>query len=163
MSRDPKVCKDWENDELCHDTGTLKGLAGLLDRAAVLDALGRGDSGRVAGCKVEGRVSVPVFWAHGTEDRVCGFEASKRLFGVVAGGEGGSVFKGYEGGYHKLHGEPEGMGEQFAKDAGEWVLRVAGVGDERVSIGAEQQQTGNTTKVQDVEGSGDAENVKSRL
>ncbi len=36
MSRDPAVCNAWKDDPLCHDTGTLEGLAGLLDRSAAI-------------------------------------------------------------------------------------------------------------------------------
>ena len=54
MSRNPKVCKDWEADELCHDMGTLRGLAGLLDRAGCLDGLGGSREGSIAGVKVAG-------------------------------------------------------------------------------------------------------------
>lgn len=178
MCRDPKVCKDWENDKLCHDTGTLRGLAGLLDRAAVLDGIGRDGGkkeGNLGGLHVQTKLGVPVFWGHGTGDRVVGFEASKRLFGVVAGGEkDGSVFKPYEGGYHKIHAEPNGMGEEFAKDVGGWILKAGGVeevrgsmvgGDGTGQMGQEhqQQQTESTTEGYEAVVSEDSENVKSRL
>ena len=38
ISRDPAVCKQFDEDELCHDTGTLEGLAGLLDRTNALSS-----------------------------------------------------------------------------------------------------------------------------
>jgi acylglycerol lipase len=31
-------------------------------------------------------------------------------------------FKAYEGGYHKLHVEPDGIKEALVKDVAEWVL-----------------------------------------
>ena len=37
MSRDPEVCKQYDTDKLCHDTGTLEGLAGMLQRAEELE------------------------------------------------------------------------------------------------------------------------------
>lgn len=177
MCRDPKVCKDWDEDELCHDTGTLRGLAGLLDRAGCLDSFGsgHGHGGKKLGLlEVSGKLGVPVFWAHGTEDRVCDFGASKRCFGAVKG-DGAvdeSVFKAYEKGYHKIHGEPDGMGEQFVSDVGEWIVKLgeegkkqaggSAVGGERVS---QQQQVSEATGTQEAAGSEDqdSENVKSRL
>lgn len=136
MSRNPQVCKDWDNDPLCHDTATLQGLAGLLDRADALNALGKGKSGIWS----LGTLKEPVFWAHGDEDKVVDFEASQRLFERVAKNQAESKFVRYKGGYHKIHGEPEGMGEEFARDVGEWICRVGGGGDE-----AKQQQPQNTT------------------
>ena len=37
MSRDPEVCRQYDADKLCHDTGTLEGLAGMLQRAEELE------------------------------------------------------------------------------------------------------------------------------
>ena len=60
----------WEDDDLNHDTGTLEGLAGMLDRGDELDC------DRVV---VEDEKS---FWiGHGSGDRVTSFETSKRWFG----------------------------------------------------------------------------------
>lgn len=133
MSRNPKVCKDWDDDELCHDTGTLRGLAGLLDRAGHLDDVGQGK--HVDGLRE--KLDVPVFWAHGDEDKVVDFGASKRLFKRVGDGNAGSKFRRYDGGYHKLHGEPDGMGEEFARDVGTWVCQVGGV-DVGSKVGQQQ-------------------------
>ena len=86
LCRDEAVCRDWVNDELCHDTGTLEGLSGMLERAEDLA------SGRV---KVEGRVWV----GHGSADMVTNFKASKKLV------EGLQVqdkeFRAYDGWFHK--------------------------------------------------------------
>ena len=45
----------------------------------------------------------------------------------VAEPDGDKVFRTYVGGYHKLHAEPEGMGEQFARDVGEWIVLKSSV------------------------------------
>lgn len=74
-------------DPLCHDTGTLEGLAGMLDRADDLDC-NRLDI-------VDGR-----FWiGHGSADRVTSFDSSKRLFERLRVSD--KVFREYEGWYHK--------------------------------------------------------------
>jgi alpha-beta hydrolase superfamily lysophospholipase len=33
-------------------------------------------------------------------------------------------FASYEGGYHKMHAEPDGKGEEFARDVGDWIAGV---------------------------------------
>lgn len=116
MSHDPQVRKDWEDDSLCHDTGTLEGLAGMLQRAADLTALAEGKS--VEGLKLN--PGCPVWLGHGTEDYVCSFEESKRLFEKLEVED--KTFKAYEGSYHKLHAEPDGVKEEFGRDVGEWIL-----------------------------------------
>jgi acylglycerol lipase len=116
MSRDPQVRKDWEEDKLCHDMGTLEGLVGMLQRAAELTTLGEGK--KVEGLKLD--PGCPVWLGHGSEDRVTSFDASKRLFEKL--GVKDKTFKSYEGAYHKLHAEPEGVKDEFVKDVGEWIL-----------------------------------------
>lgn len=121
MSRDAQVRKDWEEDKLCHDTGTLEGLAGMLQRAADLTALGEGK--KVEGMKLD--PGCPVWLGHGSGDRVCSPEVSRRVFEKLAVED--KTFNGYEGAYHKLHAEPEGVKEEFLKDVGEWILKHAEV------------------------------------
>ena len=129
MCRDPKICKDWENDELCHDTGTLRGLAGLLDRAGYLNRYGSGITKVQTG--MHETLPCPLWLGHGTGDKVCDFNASKKLYERLFANRQGDAIAGqskfvpYEGGYHKLHAEPDGMGEQFVKDVGEWILQIA--------------------------------------
>ena len=96
LSRDPEVNRAFVDDELCHDTGTLEGLAGMLDRTADLM------SGKVKledsrDGKPEGDVRVWV--GHGTEDRVTSFEASKRWVDQLKVKD--KEFKAYDGWYHK--------------------------------------------------------------
>ena len=116
MSRDPQVRKDWDEDKLCHDTGTLEGLAGMLQRAAELTALGKGTA--VQGLKPD--PGCPVWLGHGSDDRVTSYDESKRLFEKLRVED--KTFKTYERAYHKLHAEPEGVKEQFVRDVGEWIL-----------------------------------------
>lgn len=94
LCRDPVVCKEWSEDALCHDTGTLEGLAGMLDRGAGLDQ----DAVVVRDGEGEGGVT-RLFVGHGTEDRVTSFETSKRWFARLNVKD--KEFKEYEGWYHK--------------------------------------------------------------
>lgn len=173
ICRDPKVCKDWDNDELCHDTGTLRGLSGLLDRASYLNGLGSGSTTAQAG--MLDKLPCPVWWGHGTADKVCDFTCSKKLYDKLISNSQGtkqadlSKFVAYEGGYHKLNSEPDGMGEQFARDVGDWIVRVGGStasvsaassGAPMTSEAAETSKaTAGTNTVSEDEGS----EVKSRL
>ena len=167
MSRDPKVCQEWANDPLCHDTGTLKGLAGLLDRADYLntfDAEGHNYEKRHLGMR--GTLPCPVWVAHGNADKVCDYEASKKLYEKLATNSSddvstkGSVFKTYEGGYHKLHAEPDGMSKQFAIDAGDWILRIAGnVKEASAPVEIEAQPNTGTQSHPDAE----RDSMKARL
>ncbi|KAI1913235.1 hypothetical protein LOZ12_001414 [Ophidiomyces ophidiicola] len=117
MCRDVRVCEEWKNDPLCHDTGTLEGLAGMLDRAAWLDALQHAP-------KMESQATA-LWVCHGTADRVNDFDASRRF--TEAASVSDSTFQKYDGGYHKLHAEPDGIKEALVKDVAEWVLARSGV------------------------------------
>lgn len=108
LCRDPVVCKEWAEDPLCHDTGTLEGLSGMLDRA---DELNRG----LVTIR-KGRVWV----GHGSADRVCSFDAARGWFERL--GVQDKDFKTYEGWYHKLHAEPGEDKITFANDVADWIL-----------------------------------------
>ncbi|KAL8724172.1 MAG: hypothetical protein Q9166_008098 [cf. Caloplaca sp. 2 TL-2023] len=111
VSRDEAVCKDFENDDLCHDTGTLEGLAGMLQRAEELDA------GRLSFDDPQG---YSLWVGHGTEDRVASFEATARFMDWLKIRD--KTFKIYDGHYHKLHAEPGETKETFARDVIDWIL-----------------------------------------
>ena len=113
MSRDTQVCEDWKEDPLCHNFGTLEGLVSMLDRSAWLEDL-------VPGFDVTPAQDASLWIGHGTEDQINKFEASRRLFDVV--GVQDKTFKAYEGGFHRLHVEPDGMKDEFAKDITDWIL-----------------------------------------
>lgn len=94
ISRDPAVCKQFDEDELCHDTGTLEGLAGLLDRTNALS------SGKVVIPDNAGEGGVTRIWiAHGEQDGITSYPASKRLFSALQVKD--KEFKSYAGCYHR--------------------------------------------------------------
>ncbi|KAF2021641.1 alpha/beta-hydrolase [Aaosphaeria arxii CBS 175.79] len=115
ISRDPAVQKKYEEDDLCHDTGTLEGLAGLLDRTADL-AAGKIKIGDDAG---EGGVT-RIWFGHGDKDGITDFAASKRLFDALTAKD--KEFKAYGGFYHRLHDEPSPENQQFIDDVVNWIL-----------------------------------------
>ncbi|KAI1447217.1 alpha/beta-hydrolase [Annulohypoxylon stygium] len=116
LSRDPEVQKSIANDPLLHNTGTLEGLAGMIDRAEFLS------SG-----KLKLRPSVKsVFLAHGTGDMVTSFDKVKEWWGKQKLEDG--TLKAYDGWFHQLHAEPGK--EQYYQDVGDWILERSGGGEE---------------------------------
>lgn len=119
LCRDPEVQKEYVEDELCHDTGTLEGLAGMLDRAGTLE---RGEVRLLEGAGEGGRTRVWV--GHGTEDGVTEFGPVKKIFEEWKVQD--KEFKAYEGWYHKLHAEPGDDKYTFANDVATWILAKSG-------------------------------------
>jgi acylglycerol lipase len=95
ISRDTAIQKQFEGDDLCHDTGTLEGLSGLLDRTGDLS------SGRVTIGEGAGEGGVTRIWVgHGDEDGFCDFTASKRFVDEYVHAKD-KEFKAYKGHYHR--------------------------------------------------------------
>ena len=115
LSRNPAVVESIRNDPLCHNTGTLQGLAGLLDRTALLTS---------------GAVKAPsyvqsVMLAHGTDDKVCSFDAAMKWLKDQDIQDKKAAT--YTGGYHQLHSDH--CREEFTKDLVEWILKRSEVAD----------------------------------
>lgn len=112
LTRDRAVQQSIRDDEMMHNTGTLEGLAGMLERT---DALAHG--------KMRLSPNVKSLWlGHGTEDKTTCFNASKKWFSTQSIEDG--THKPYEGAYHQLHADL--CKEEFFKDVGDWVLERAG-------------------------------------
>ena len=102
LSRDEDVRRDWVEDQLCHDTGTLEGLAGMLERADELDR-------DVVVLKDEEKGGDVRIWVgHGSEDHVTSFDTSKRWFERL--GVKDKEYRIYEGWYHKCESANVGGG-----------------------------------------------------
>ncbi|KAL8694434.1 MAG: hypothetical protein Q9218_000926 [Villophora microphyllina] len=126
LCRDEEMCKAYEADDLCHDTGTLEGLAGMLQRASELDR-GEVQFDDVEGCRL---------WVgHGTEDRVTSFKATARFMDRLQIKD--KTFKVYEGHYHKLHDEPGDNKVQFANDVADWILVRSSSTDAKTDVSNE--------------------------
>ncbi|TVY80746.1 putative monoglyceride lipase [Lachnellula suecica] len=115
LTRDPAVVKSLQEDPLLHDTGTLEGLSGMLDRTANL-----------SGGKTTLNKGVKSIWlGHGTKDMGTSYEASKKWIEAQTQVQD-KEFKTYEGWYHQLHADlPDNRGV-FAKDVGDWILARLG-------------------------------------
>ena len=136
VSRSQQVCRDWEADVLCHHTGTLECLLGMTQRSADLTKLAEGQTLQGLGLKTvmglgeHASDSVPVWIGHGTEDRGTSHVASETMLHKLDVKD--KTIQLYQGAYHKLHAEPDGVAEEFANDVASWIL-------ERSSRGREEQ------------------------
>jgi len=128
LCRDERVCREWVEDPLCHDTGTLEGLSGMLERAEDLE------TGKVT---VEGE-GLRVWVGHGSGDLVTSFDASQRFVDGLKVED--KEFRIYDGWYHKcmcylavhrettltragaVHAEPGEDKVTFANDVANWTL-----------------------------------------
>ncbi|KAK7954456.1 alpha/beta hydrolase [Apiospora saccharicola] len=108
--RDPVVQQSIREDTLCHDTGTLEGLASMLDRTEAL-SLGK--------TKLSPKVR-SLLHIHGDGDLVCSFDKAKAWFDRQKPAVGDATFKNYEGFYHQIHADPGK--EMFYKDVADWIL-----------------------------------------
>jgi len=119
LSRDPDVNDGYVKDPLCHNTGTLEGLAGMLDRALALNEHknlvpeGVGEGGKTR-----------LWLGHGTGDAICDFLPAKRYFENLKIAD--KQMMTYEGWYHKLHAEPGQDKIKFAEDVSKWILDRSG-------------------------------------
>ena len=116
LSRDPEVIAQLEKDTLCHDTGTLEGLAGLLDR---VNDITQG--------RVKPSASVQSVWlGHGDADPCTDYNASKRWFETSAAAVPDKTFRTYDKWLHKLHAEPKEDRELYYRECGDWILARVG-------------------------------------
>lgn len=137
ICRDVKIQQQYEADPLCHDTGTLEGLAGMLDRAAELDG-GKFKVPHDAGEGGKTRMLI----GHGTSDLVCDVESTKKFYERMGQVEDKEL-KLYDGWYHQcefvrsskgeetaanketVHSEPTPDKETYLDDVVSWVLKRA--------------------------------------
>ena len=90
MSRDPEICRQFDADKLCHDTGTLEGLAGMLQRAEELE------KGTLV---IKDEDNIRLWVGHGSGDKVCSFEATRNFMDRLDIKD--KELKVYHGWYHK--------------------------------------------------------------
>jgi acylglycerol lipase len=91
----------------------------MLDRGLWLEGVANGD-GNLSEITETAKKAPPMWLCHGNSDQVTDYEATRQFIEVVNLKD--KTFKTYEGGYHRLHSEPEGIKEQFVKDITAWIL-----------------------------------------
>lgn len=166
LSRDPEVQRSLRDDPLLHDTGTLEGYGGLIERTERLARAALGTA--VAGHVLDPKRIRSVFMAHGTNDMVCDFDTARRFFEAQTGvstsadrkddtasaakdkgkkaatqaSPGAPIipdatWSTFDGFYHQLHSD---VGrERFYREVGDWIVARAGkeeVGQPAPAVGA---------------------------
>ncbi|KAK4453262.1 Alpha/Beta hydrolase protein [Podospora aff. communis PSN243] len=116
LSRDPAIQKDLEEDKLMHNTGTLEGLAGMMDRMEML---------ATGAVRPTGKAVRSLWFGHGTQDKVTCYNASKNYFEKFTNAVEDKEFKTYEGWYHQLHADGE-CSDEFYNDMADWILARCG-------------------------------------
>jgi acylglycerol lipase len=116
LSRNEDVVREVMADELCHDTGTFEGLAGMLDRGIFLEGM------FAAGPKAWVESELPFWFGHGDGDRITSYAAVKDFVEALTENGGDVKFCTYEGAYHKLHAELPETTERFLADVKAWIL-----------------------------------------
>lgn len=111
VSRDPEVIQSIKDDKLLHGTGTLEGLAGMLDRTGLL---GSGKAKLSKGVQA-------VWLGCGTEDKGVSYDACKKWFEEQTQLQD-KEFKIYEGWSHQLHADLSDNRDVFAKDVADFIL-----------------------------------------
>jgi len=114
--RDPAVVHEYENDPYCHDTGSLECFAGIFDTASRLDA------GHALPLRNDDRHG-SLWLGHGTADGVTSCDGTALYFDRL--GLPDVQFERYDGAYHKLHREPDGVKERFTANVADWILARA--------------------------------------
>ncbi|KAG6003074.1 hypothetical protein E4U21_002406 [Claviceps maximensis] len=116
LSRDEAVVRAVREDPLCHNTGTLEGLASLLDRTALLSS----------GSFTLGKHVRSILLAHGTKDQACSYNAAvtflQNQYNVID-----KTTKLYDGAYHQLHADF--CKDVFQDDIIHWISERAGKED----------------------------------
>lgn len=111
VTRDPDVVQSLKDDKLLHGSGTLEGLAGLLDRTAALES-------------PESKLSknVKSLWLGcGTDDKGVSYDACKKWFERQTQLKD-KEFKTYEGWSHQLHADLPDNRDVFSKDVADFIL-----------------------------------------
>lgn len=105
ISRDPEVCRRYDDDPLVYRGRIKAGLAAAMMRAGERIAWDMGD------------IRYPLLIMHGTLDALASLPGSERLYAQAASGD--KTLKTYEGLYHEILNEPER--DQVIADMLEWL------------------------------------------
>ncbi|PIL33649.1 hypothetical protein GSI_04272 [Ganoderma sinense ZZ0214-1] len=121
LSHDPVANEANANDELIIQKGSLKGIHDMLT----------GGEHLLASDYKHWPRNLPLLVVHGDADKITSFTASKELFDKVEAAD--KTFTPFEGGFHELVHEPEGMKERFVDECESWVVgRVGGSGGSKL-------------------------------
>jgi len=109
LSHDEAVNKAYIEDPMVIAKGTLRGVGDMLN----------GGEDLVQSSYRHWPKDLPLLLIHGTSDRVTDHHASEEFFKKVPATD--KVLSLYEGGYHELQNEPDGMKEKLIEECIAWV------------------------------------------
>ncbi|KAG5983148.1 hypothetical protein E4U55_000697 [Claviceps digitariae] len=121
FSRDEAVVQAVRDDPLCHNTGTLEGLASLLDRTALLSSGNFTLSNQVRS----------ILLTHGTKDKACSYVAAANFLQSQHNVHDKTT-KLYDGAYHQLHADF--CKDAFTNDVIDWIQERAEKNDTATKI-----------------------------
>ncbi|TFY63419.1 hypothetical protein EVG20_g6321 [Dentipellis fragilis] len=108
LSHDPQIAEDNKKDKLCGKGASLRCVDDMLSKGVMLVESGY----------KSWPADLPVLLFHGTADEVNLFDATKEFFEKVPAKD--KTFTPYEGGFHELHNEPDGVKEKVIEDCIAW-------------------------------------------
>ncbi|GLB37350.1 putative serine aminopeptidase, S33 [Lyophyllum shimeji] len=104
LSHDRVVNEAYTKDPLVKNVGSLRGLHDMLSNGEAL----------LATYYAKWPKSLPLLLAHGTEDNITSCKASQAFYDKIPAVD--KRIKLFEGGYHELQNEPDGVKEQLIAD-----------------------------------------------
>ncbi|KZT69648.1 lysophospholipase [Daedalea quercina L-15889] len=109
LSHDPAVNDAVHSDPLIKQHGTFKGLTDMLNMGENL----------LYGSYKNWPKKLPVLITHGTQDKVTSHKASEELYGKLDAED--KKLSLYEGAYHEVMNEPDGVKERFWDECIAWI------------------------------------------
>ncbi|KAG6837818.1 hypothetical protein H0H93_016186 [Arthromyces matolae] len=127
ISHDAVVNQAYLDDPLVKPMGSLRGLSNMLSK---------GEELLQSGYKTWPKF-LPLLLVHGSEDKATSPKASQTFYDSISADD--KKFKLFEGGYHELHNEPDGVKEQLAADIVAFIkahLQASSSGEDTGSVPA---------------------------
>jgi len=115
LSHDPKVAELYNSDPLIRQVGSLRGMSDMLGGGEQL--LDRDYQ--------HWPKKLPLLLIHGTDDQVTSCKATQTFYDKVVADD--KKLSLYEGGYHELQNEPDGVQEKLVEECIVWMeARISG-------------------------------------
>ncbi|KZP34315.1 alpha/beta-hydrolase [Athelia psychrophila] len=130
LSHDPKVAELVNNDPLIRQLGSLKGVADMLGGGQALLSKDHKHWPK------ELPATKQILIIHGTDDQVTSHKASQSFYDAVVADD--KKLSLYEGGYHELQNEPDGVPEKLTEECISWI---------EAHIPAQAEAAGATSKL----------------
>jgi len=136
LSHDPKVTELYNSDPLIRQVGSLRGLS---------DMLGGGEQ-LLHSDYQHWPKTLPLLLIHGTEDQVTSCKATQTFYDKVVADD--KKLSLYEGGYHELQNEPDGVQEKLVDECIVWMeAHILGANSASAADGANAEAATPTSKL----------------